>query len=126
MDSTEDYHKKQNELFDLYSKAKDTPVEYEWPDYVRNKKDIDGEVVINSIHHAMKALSCLQMTSEGGGGRHKPDIQFVLPFSILHSLYVYHFKKYLPDEEVPTLEDLVAFRIVPCDGDLHEEPEGCH
>ena len=52
---------------------------------------------------------------------HKTDKKFVIPFSILYSVYVDHFKRYLPDDPVPSVHDVSqAYIKEVVDCDVHE------
>lgn len=110
------------DLAKLYQKADEVKTEYGWPKFIETEGGLSGGFILGTLQTALRALVfCEKNYRNEEGLLHKTDVAFIIPFAILYSMYCDHFKKYLPDEEVPSIKDVAQAYVKEVeDKNIHE------
>lgn len=112
-------------LWEIYSRLdlSGPPAGYDWPSFIEASREISSGDVLAAIQVAIRAIVFCERNygDDKGPTVQKTDKKFVIPFSILYSMYAEHFKRYLPDEPVPSVQEVSqAFIKEVKDCDIHE------
>lgn len=113
-------------LWEIYNKLDRDDIHsgYEWPSFIEVDKIMSGGDLLAALQVALRCVVYCERNYEQSSNEAVTKIEqkFIIPFSVIYALYVHHFKKYLPDEPVPSIKEVSQAYVMETKGcDIHEE-----